>query len=153
MRFITNLYPLLVDKGDHYIVTVNNRNQYCVLLFNNKEPGYAYYSKKETEIQAVSVETVFENTDDLELTLSINNVENGFYCIRKQSVSPDHGNILSEWLKLSVNDQISADDLRYLQHQGVPYRMNDGTEVTDNTLTIIQRLICHEIVRLEIFPL
>ena len=73
------------------------------------------------------------------------------YYIRKQSVSPEHGNVLNEWLKLSVNDMISADDLLYLQHQGVPYRRNDGTEVTSNTLTIIQRLICHEIVMLEIF--
>ena len=151
MYFINHLYPLLIDKGDNYIITVNERNRFCILLFNSKDPGYAYYSKKETEINAMTVETCFENTDDLEITLSINNVENGFYYIRMQSVSPEHGNVLSEWLKLSVNGMISADDLRYLQHQGVPYRRNNGTEVTDHTLTIIQRLVCHEMVMLEIF--
>lgn len=150
MHFISRLYPWLIDKGDNYIITVNERNRFCILLFNSKDPGYAYYSKKETEINAMTVEACFENTDDLEIALSISNVENGFYYIRKQSVSPKHGNVLREWLNLSVNGMISSDDLRYLQHQGVPYRRNNGVEVADHTLTIVQRLICHEIVMLEI---
>ena len=44
--------------------------------------------------------------------------------------------------------QYLTNDMKY---QGVPYRQNDGTKVTDNMLTIIQRLVCHEIVMLEVF--
>lgn len=150
LNFIELLEKNIVASGQGYIVTTNGNGLFTVILYNDKKFGYNYYSRKEFEIGLEEIEKIFEDQDDLELLLTLRNVENGHYYVRKSGISPQRGSIIHEWKKLGMNSAKAIGDIEYLKHFCVPHRENEEITVRDNKLVIKQRLSAHEFIIMQI---
>ena len=93
---------------------------------------------------------IFIDHDSLEITLTLKQVENRTYRIRKQLIGPSHGSVLDEWLHLGSEPHLPYEDLQYLRNRCIPLRMNDTTLAADHTLTIYETLAEHEVMLLTL---
>lgn len=150
LLFFKQLHNCLIERGEHYIVTKDEFGHFAILLFNNKSLNYEYYSKDEAQTSIADEQKIFNNHDALEITLSLHDVANRNYQIRKQLFGPDHGSILDEWKLLGTELELTLDEISYLKRKSIPYRKNETILVEDNTLLLQEVLQEHEIMLLQI---
>lgn len=150
LQFVRGLQDIVVARGSHYIVTKDERDNYSVLLFNAKELNYVYYSKSESAIKPDDENQIFENLDSLEIKLTLQNMPNKKYMVRKQIIGPGHGSVLDEWRELGTDTILAVSDLEYLRSRCVPFRKNEELVVENHEMVLMESLQAHEIMLLKI---
>ncbi|MBQ9306522.1 MAG: helix-turn-helix domain-containing protein [Clostridia bacterium] len=150
LRFLHDLFPYVVDRGRNYIVTKDGQGRFAILLYNHKPLSLRYYNMEEEKITPADEGDIFIDHDALEITLTLRQMENRTYRIRRQLIGPSHGSVLDEWLHLGSETHPPYEDLQYLRHRCIPLRTNDTTHVEDNTLTIYETLAEHEVMLLKL---
>lgn len=150
MQFIRELQDIVVARGRHYIVTKDERDNYSILFFNEKELNYLYYSKSEAAIQPSDEKQIFENLDSLEIKITLQNMPNKKYMVRKRIIGPMHGSVLDEWRELGNDTILAVSDLEYLRSRCVPYRKNEELLVENHEIVLMESLQAHEIMLLKI---
>lgn len=149
-KFLGELQDLLVDRGDHYIVTKDGRGFFTVILFNNKKLNYNYYTMSESLVGPQDSREIFADEDSLEIKLTLKGIPNKKYLLRKQIIGPDHGSVLDEWMKLGIDLPLSISDMVYLKNRCTPFRKNQEITAQQHQLTIMETLGPHEIMLLQI---
>lgn len=150
LQFADELLDIVVARGNHYIVTKDERDNYSVLLFNEKELNYVYYSKSEAAVRPEDESQIFENMDFLEIKITLQNMPDKKYTIHKQIIGPMHGSVLDEWREFGTDTILTVSDLEYLRNRCVPYRKNEEVLVEKNEMVLMESLQAHEVMLLKI---
>lgn len=150
LQFIGQILKYVISRGENWIITTDGRGHMTILLFNSKTLNYNYYSKRESEISLDIVDNLYLESDALEISLTIGNIDNGQYYIHKQLIGPEHGDVLNEWRQLGVISPIRMKDINYLRFKSIPFRKNDCISICDHKLKLWERLQEHEIMLLNI---
>lgn len=160
LDFIGRLGRFWMEAGENCIAAANGRQSFDLLLFNDKHLNYSYYLKNEDAVSVEDTKYIFENDDCLKIEVTLGPVAPGSYFIRTESISPEHGNLLGEWLGLGDTRALSMNDVKYLRQICVPKlyirRQTAALQSKDNGaqafLTITQVLKAHEMCLLHIYP-
>ena len=150
LLFFKQLYNYLVERGSHYIVTKNGLDHFAIILFNNKSLNYEYYSRDESTIEMNDDQKIFSNHDALEITLTLQGVQNRDYHVRKQIFGPESGSILDEWRHLGTDLQLTLNEISYLKRCSIPHRKNETILAENKTLIIQELLQEHEVMFIQI---
>ena len=150
LRFFRDLYNITIARGDHYIITKDELGHFSIILFNNKTLNYYYYSTPEESICINDEINIFTEHDSLEITLTLTNIPDKSYMLRRQIIGPQRGSVLDEWLRFGSGTDLSLSDLDYLKRRCVPYRSTDVVRPTDNSLTLKEVLDEHELMLLTL---
>lgn len=145
LQFFRELYNIVIERGDHYIVTKDDLGHFAIILYNNKQLNYNYYSMNEESVGSDDEETIFSERNSLEITLTLQNIPDKTYRLRRQTIGPSKGSVLDEWRRFGTDTELSLSDLDYLKRRCVPYRSNDVVTPENGNLTLIEILDTHEV--------
>jgi len=150
LAFFKELQRILVSRGEHYIVTKDDRGNFCIILYNNKNLNHNYYSKPESSIDMLDDNLIFENQDTLEISLTLKEVPDKKYLVRKQVIGAEKGSVLDEWMRLGTETQLNVSDLSYLKSKSVPDRKNEEISSQNHQIVLKESLNAHEILLLQL---
>ncbi len=81
----------------------------------------------------------------MQMSFKIDNVNNGTYIIKTFSVSQTNGNIQNEWKELDYFNDLSLQEVEYLQKWCQPKMTIHKVEAVDHTLIVETRVAAQEI--------
>ena len=120
--FLAHLKNQLLSLGAHYIITMDGRNNYCIVCHNFCPPNTDYYYQYGEKISCEKVDALFQ-TAPVVLTFRIDNVKTGRYLIKKKFVNQKSGNLLAEWIHSGKPDATSMDEQSYLSAISIPNKV------------------------------
>lgn len=142
--FLSKLGSSLIGKGDGYIITSRSDHEYEVLIFNYKYLNDYQRLNIFRTIDIQNIDAVFEDTDDLDVVVRLNNVRAGKYRIKKYVLNQEHGSILDEWIRLNAFDNIQQSEIDYLDKISMPSIYIDSLDCL-NELVLKSRLKANEV--------
>lgn len=120
LYFLSLLKPFLVDKGKHYMLTVDKQGAYAMVVFNMKLLGAAAYMKPEEEITTYDMEHIFENEKPVQMQLHLNGIKPGKYRIKSLIIDSKHGGI-QDWLNKNKQIEVlKGNEIWHLQQMCMP---------------------------------
>ena len=140
-RFMNQLYPYCLACTEHAVVTANDHGRFAICCHNYKHYNHLYYLRPENRLRPESLSLYYEDYDNLVLTITICDLPEGSFMIRKRFVSEHVGNIQDSWLKLSKQEELSNFELNYLNAQSEP-----GLSYTKQN-SVNGRIVLKEILR------
>ncbi len=148
--FMNTLYPYITAKGDHYLITENNKNASRIVLCNPKAFSHSYYLKSESEIQAEDLDEIFENSFDESTQITLCDIPNGEYLIRREILKTSRANVQTEWKNMGYAEALSLSDIEYMKHVCRPVIYSEKKNATNNKLSLCFDVHAHEIVKISI---
>jgi xylan 1,4-beta-xylosidase len=142
---LKHLGEILVAKGDNYLVTKKSGDRYQVLCVNYKHFNYSYYLHPEGSSGIHQQYDIFENNEQVNLSIEIQGIANGKYRIKELKLNRDYGSILDEWLKFGAVGEMKQDEVEYLKQISVPYMKVEYENVENNSIVLNGRLQPHEV--------
>jgi xylan 1,4-beta-xylosidase len=142
---LKHLGEILVAKGDNYLVTKKSGDRYQVLCVNYKHFNYSYYLHPEGSTGIHQQYDIFENNEQVNLSIEIQGIANGKYRIKELKLNRDYGSILDEWLKFGAVGEMKQDEVEYLKQISVPYMKVEYENVENNSIVLNGRLQPHEV--------
>lgn len=143
--FLSWLYGNRIASGKNFIVTTDGQGSYGILCHNVKTPNSRYYLTRENEVRKEQIQKYFDDLGDLELSLSLADVENGSYQIKSYQVGDKTGNLLYFWRELGFEPELSRHDVRYLRHICEPKLTIHTGEAQSHSLPVKVCLKANEI--------
>lgn len=150
IAFMNKLCNNLIEKGQNYIITSGDNNNYTIVCHNYKHPNYYYYLKNEDEIKVSEQYKIFDDNDVIKFNFQIRNVKNGEYSLKKYSINRNKGSILDEWSRLDFVNDIDKVDIDYLRDISKPNLTIKNYIVNEEILNFEIVLLPHEISSIEI---
>jgi xylan 1,4-beta-xylosidase len=151
LQFMKDLGEYLIEKGENYIITRNQKNDYYLLCFNFKWYGYKYFLKEEYLETPDMIEGVFDDNNPLELNIIFNNMPTDLlFAINKKTINNNEGSILSEWKKFQYDD-LQDNDVKYIEKTCFPRMSMEKKMVMNGKMDIKVTLQEHEVTLLHIY--
>lgn len=151
MSFMNSLGKYFIKKGSNYIITSTEKKSYYILCFNYKQYNYSYYTGDEDVNEPEKIEDLFKDNDSIEMNIALNEIDTGNYVIKKRTVSPKEGNLLSEWKNFQYSEDLDSKDIKYIRRACYPHMSMEHKIVKDNTIELNVKLEAHEIVLFHIY--
>lgn len=145
-EFMTRLYSQYVGKGSNYLISTDGHDAYGIVCHNQRALGYNYYFTKENEIDRAHMWKYFEDRDELELELQLDDVTNGSYQIKSYRISRQNGSVLNIWEDMDFEPELSRNDIKYFRRMCEPKLTIQKMEVTDHQLKLHIPMLQNEIV-------
>lgn len=139
-----------MERGENYLLTTKKSGSYYLLCCNFKWYSAAYFLRRELVDHPADVETLFRDTDRLELDLSLEHVPEGNWLVKERSVSPQGGALLAEWKKFQYYTNLSPSNVRYILDACTPRLEVSRHRVEGGALHLNLVLQPHEIRLLRI---
>lgn len=140
LEYFNHLGNRLIERGSHYIITSNHGSSYYVLLFHPQKFSHVYYLKDENEFQAAEQEHLYEPMENKLFHIKLDHVDNGSYFVKRRTINKGSGDVLNEWCRLGCAEELSREDITYLEHISVPHISIDKQTVYNRQLDIYAEL-------------
>lgn len=144
-QFAQKAGELLLGRGEHSLITTNNRNSFVIVCHHYRKPNYKYFLKKEDEIEAEKQFLLFDEAEPLPLRFRIRNVKNGKYLVKIRSLDSEHGSVQDAWARMGYSEHLNRQDIEYLRDISTPQIFIQELEVKNHLLEIKAVLKPHEI--------
>lgn len=115
VEFLNLLYPYVIGKGDNFLITSNLRGNYGIVCHHMKNLSYHYYLTDEEKIEKENIWRCFEDRDILELSIELDDVDDGDYQIKIQRINEKSGSVLDIWKDLGYQDELSRAEIKYFR--------------------------------------
>ncbi len=143
--FMNRLYPNIAAKGVHYLITENNKNAFKMVLCNPKAFSHTYYLKSESEIKAEDLNEIFENLEDESTEITLRNISDGEYLIKREILKTARANVQTEWRNMGYAENLSLTDIEYMKHVCRPIIYSEKKNVKNRSLDLCFNLHAHEL--------
>lgn len=143
--FMNRLYQNIVAKGEHFIITENNKNAFKMILCNPKAFSHSYYLKSESEITADDLDDIFENSEDESTEITICNIPDGEYLVKREILKTARANVQTEWKNMGYAENLSLADIDYMKHVCRPIVYSEKKSAKNNSINLCFNLRAHEI--------
>lgn len=151
LAFMNSLGKYCIKRDSNYIITSTEKKSYYVLCFNYKHYNYSYYTGDEDITEPEKIDDLFKDNDSARLDIVLNGVEAGNYVIKKRSVSPKEGNLLSEWRNFQYDGDLDSKDIKYIRRACYPRMSMEHKAVKDSKIEFHVKLDAHEIILFHIY--
>lgn len=136
LEFMRRLYSNYVGKGENYLISTDGHDSYGIICHNQRPLGYNYYFTKEDEIDRAHLWKYFENRDELDLNLELDDVENGNYQIKLYRINEQNGSVSNIWADMDFEPELSRNDIKYFRRVCEPKLIIQKVEVEKHKLKI-----------------
>lgn len=137
MKMLAKLKSRLVDRGDGYIVTVDEHKEIAILLYNFINRNYLYYIKGEGDNTVHDHYQYLESQNSKKVEIVLEHLPDEMqYTIRQYIVNRESGSIMDEWLKLSCIENPQPEDIRYLKNICIPRNMLEYRKTENGSLKL-----------------
>lgn len=121
LEFLNSMGCYLVEKGNNYLITKDERGDIQILMFHYKNIGLGYFITEEDSYRPDEIEQLFMDHDSMTIELYIEHFEEDFqYIIRQKIVNPDSGSVLDKWVGMECLKDLTVEDVTYLDNVSVP---------------------------------
>ncbi|MGB8455498.1 MAG: helix-turn-helix domain-containing protein [Anaerocolumna sp.] len=136
VEFMNRLGKKLLQKGDNYMITYCGYSNYGIACHNYKHYSYSYFLHKENEISIKEINQMFIDRDKIRLCFILQNIKNGNYLLKIQSINPLYGSVQDEWLQMDLITAANKEEIEYLKRVCTPRLAVKKCEVKDTLLHI-----------------
>ncbi len=143
--FLDKLSENVIKKGNNFILTKNGEEFYTLLCYNFKGFNSEYVLDLEKSAGINENMSMYEDDKNLKLEISLSNIKNRLYRIKKYTLNKNHGSILNEWIKLNCENHLNSDEIDYLKGISAPKLEIEYSEVINNTIDMSLELIPQEV--------
>lgn len=143
-EYLSKLDKFLLGKSRNAIITTNLHDSYTVVCHNYKHPNYKYFIIDEDSIDIRS-KSVYFSGETIKLSFELKGVKNGVYSVKIQSLNNKKGSVQDEWLSMNLAENLSKQDIEYLEKICIPRISIKFYEVKDSILSIDTFLNTNEI--------
>nr|WP_305137039.1 helix-turn-helix domain-containing protein [uncultured Schaedlerella sp.] len=133
-EFLKRLYPRIVARERHYLITGNDRGSFRMVCHNLKELNYNYYMTQENEIRIQDIPRLLEDREFLTIHVKLSKVKNGTYILKQKQINKNHGSIQDEWSRLNMEPELTMEELDYLKKISAAKISIQELEVAQNVL-------------------
>ena len=143
--FMNHLEHYILGKNKNAIISYKENGLFFICCHNYKHLNFRYYSRNENEIELENQQRYYSDNESMQMSFKIDNVNNGTYIIKTFSVSQTNGNIQNEWKELDYFNDLSLQEVEYLQKWCQPKMTIHKVEAVDHTLIVETRVAAQEI--------
>lgn len=153
--FLQKAGPYYLGKKENAIIFGNEFSEYQIICHNCRRLSYHYYLD-EMEQHLEKMGQYFDDENEKELKIRLENVKNGRYIMKKHSVNMQHGSVQDEVRRMAPYETLLVpaflhnDDVEYLKQILVPQQTLRTYEVEDGVLELQITLSANEISYLSI---
>lgn len=143
--FMNHLERYILGKNKNAIISYKENGLFFICCHNYKHLNFRYYSRNENEIELENQQRYYSDNESMQMSFKIDNVNNGTYIIKTFSVSQTNGNVQNEWKELDYFNDLSLQEVEYLQKWCQPKMTIHKVEAVDHTLVVETRVAAQEI--------
>ncbi|MGB8455832.1 MAG: helix-turn-helix domain-containing protein [Anaerocolumna sp.] len=143
--FLNKLMDTLIEKGNGYFVTSNQRGDYALILYNYSHVSPLYAQGVLFNVTFMERYHAIIETNSLEFDFNLSHIDNGNYLLIEQIVNRDHGSAFDEWVRMGALPLTSEEEIKTLKGRSMPKITKIKMEVTNNSLNYYANLKPHEI--------
>lgn len=115
LYFMKQLYRKLAAQKDGCLITMNEYKHYKLLVHHLVNMNTAYYLKEEDQLSPLSIEQMTKSKERKIIHISIDDIPEGCWQIRRYCLNQKAGSILNEWLNLDRDTELRMEELNYLE--------------------------------------
>lgn len=115
LYFMKQLYRNLAAQKDGCLITMNEYKHYKLLVHHLVNMNTAYYLKEEDQLSPLSIEQMIKSKERKIVHISIDDIQEGCWQIRRYCLNQEAGSILNEWLNLDRDTELRMEELNYLE--------------------------------------
>lgn len=145
LKFMDSLGNFLLKTGEHCIVTDNGGSNYRIACHNLKSLGYQYGLMGEDKYIVEEVNTLFTDGKKLQLHFELPALKGGRYILRVYSINQKYGSILDNWSEMGAEEELTIEDVEYLERITVPRMVRLNCEEKNGKLRFDTLLEANEI--------
>lgn len=149
-HFMNRLYERLIGKTENYIITSDSHNNFAIVCHNQQKLNEFYYLTPETKIQKDGLWKYFDQTQQLILNIRLTDMKDGVYKIKTYRVNYKYGSVLDIWRDMNYENNLSRNDIAYLQRVCEPTIAIREEETVRGTLLIRESMEPNEIMLIRI---
>ena len=123
--FLSRLGSHVVERDPGYIITMDARDTYQILIYHYVHPSDFFCYKYETEPHYSDVNSIFDPVPAKNQVVTLENIRAGRYRIKKYVLSRSHGSIIDEWIKMGAIENITPSEIDYFNSITIPSQSID----------------------------
>ncbi len=143
--FLSKLMDTLIDRGDGYFITTNQKGDYAILLYNYIHISPLYCQGILFNVTYLDRYNAFVNQDPSDFEISITNASNGKYVVSEYVVNREHGSAFDEWVRMGAMPLNNEEEINILKGRSMPLITKLQVEISNNYLNYYADLKPHEI--------
>ncbi len=142
----------LIKKGEGYFISYDSEKEiYQIYLYNYVHYDKLYRYRHMVNISRCSRYRVFENDDDIFVTLRITGLNSGFLKKRVHKITREHGSSYDAWVRMGAPQRLDDEEKEILLHAADPEYRTERIEINDKEpLVISESLKPHEVALIEL---
>ena len=148
--FLQRLFPYYLGKGDHYLVTTDHHDNYCIICHNQQVLNYNYYLTDEYKMEKDAMWKYYERRQRLALHIKLDGVTDGLYQVKVYRLNESSGSVLKTWADLDYERELSRNDLKYFRRVCEPGMTIRTQTAEDGDLVIDEVLQPNEITLIRV---
>lgn len=146
LKFMNQLGPRLLLRGEHFIATTDLRDNYYIVCHNTGKLNMEYFYRYENEADYRQLPA----EQALGLEIKIHSAKPGIYKLSRLFINQEIGGLLETWMHLGSPDVLSREEIDYLTGTCVPRQDSQRLETHEGILNIRTSLSQNEIQLLKI---
>lgn len=152
--FLKKLRSRILEAGENYVVSANQFGTYAIVYHNCLGVPLAATLKDEETLTYSDITVPDPEEHTIRLKITIKNVQNGIYNVRRQYVNRASGSALDEWYRLGGFDILAREDLEYISNRATPNKKFERIRASRERLELEITAIGNEfgVVELEYQP-
>ena len=150
--FLNQMGGRLLTRTDNAMITMDAERDYKILCHNYKKPGPQYFQTPE---EAITPENYTDFLEDLEpeaMSIRLNDLENGEYQVKSYIINEHYGNLIGLWKEMGYPNELTFNDVSYLQKRCIPQQNTNPAAVEDHCLALEFEMEPNEIRLIHIYP-
>lgn len=135
-EFMNRLGHRLISSGDNYLVSGHDHHNYSLVCHNFISFNNRYYLAEDAIHNIDMMEQLFTVQKQSRLHIQLQGLADGNYQIKTYSIHRGWGSIQDEWLRLGLVDNLSIQEISYLENICVPKLTIETVRIQDGTLDL-----------------
>lgn len=143
--FLNRLMDALIERGDGYFITSNQKGDYAILLYNYIHYVPLYAQGILFNVTFLERYNAFKSPEAREFDFALSNVPDGKYIMTEAIVNREHGSAFDEWVRMGALPLTGEEEINTLKGHSLPKIVKSSIEVSNSQLSYYTELEPHEI--------
>ncbi len=135
MCLLRQMGDTFVTQGDNWFVTKTDRD-IRILAYHYRHYTGLYAAGERFDMTKIDRYTMFEPSTDLNLTLTMDGMEDRAYRVKEYILNRDSGSSFDSWVSSGCIDPDGDDEIQYLKNSSLPKQRKYQLHADGNTLTL-----------------